>query len=147
MKMGRWLIMVWGVLGVGAMSAHAKADQMLLRCDTTNGKTLYVSNNNEKIRHALYDHANKAQMDFIVPHRTAKYRLWQGWGRGMTHSLILPHDGRKYIVFTSVDKKHSDTGVWIVKGDKLLATLRCDSHKIHINELDELSGITSISKN
>jgi len=97
--------------------AYAKCSKKtIFACTTTNGKQVEVCDNGDSIEYSFGKSLTKPEKQFKIDRSNASTYQWNGMGRYMSYSVVIPTGDTTYSVSTSFDKidQKSETGVSVI---------------------------------
>ncbi len=81
----------------------------------------------------------KPEMALSVPKNVASTKQWEGFGRNMYYSVLIPNGNTTYEVFSNVDKFDQEIsyGIYVIVNEEIAATIKCKANTV----IDNIEGI------
>ena len=110
----------------------------IFSCTTTKGKFVEVCESQKTIDYSFGKKGAKPEMALSIPKNAATARYWNGIGRHVNYSVIIPNGKTTYEVFSSVDKfdELTEYGIYVDVGGKEVATITCKNNTVTDNIAD-----------
>jgi hypothetical protein len=130
----------FSLVSYASASYAACPSKTIFSCTTTKGKAVEVCESPKTIDYSFGKKGAKPEMALSVPRSAASTRRWNGIGRNMYYSVLIPNGKATYEVFSNVDKFDEETsyGIYVVVGGKELATISCKPNTV----TDNISDVT-----
>lgn len=118
-----------------AASASCVEGRMLFHCATINSKEIKLCDHGETLEYSFGETNKTPELALSVPREEATTSQWQGIGRWISYSVIIPNADTRYAVFTSVDRlsdEHEfEAGVIATVRGEQVAQVLCREPIIH----------------
>lgn len=120
--------------------AACPVKNIIFACTTTNNKVLEVCNAGKAIDYSFGKKGAKSELAFSAPRSAVTTNQWQGIGRNMYYSVLIPNGtDTVYEVFSNVDKFGEQTafGIYVSVNGKQVATVECKPNTV----TDNIEGV------
>jgi hypothetical protein len=121
-------------------SIAACPSKTIFSCTTTKGKAVEVCDSSKTVDYSFGKKGQKPEMALSVPRNAASTKQWEGIGRNMYYSVLIPNGKTTYEVFSSSDKSGEESayGIYVLVGGKEVATINCKPTTV----TDNIEGVT-----
>lgn len=120
--------------------AACPVKSIIFACTTTNNKVLEVCNAGKTIDYSFGKKGANPELAFSTPRSAVTTNQWQGIGRNMYYSVLIPNGtDTVYEVFSNVDKFEEQTafGIYVFVNRKRVATVECKPNTV----TDNIEGV------
>lgn len=111
-------------------------DKRLFFCNTVNNKVIQLCDAGATINYSFGRPNTQPELALQVPRHLASTWQWQGVGRWMSYSVVVPNGNTRYQIFFSVDRLSDEhpieAGVDVEIGGKHIVRVECrdDGHLV-----------------
>jgi hypothetical protein len=111
----------------------------IFSCTTTKEKIVEVCESDSTVDYSFGKKGVKPEMALSVPKNVASTKQWEGIGRSMYYSVLIPNGNTIYEAFSNVDKLEevASYGISVVVGGKEVATISCKPDSV----IDNIEGV------
>ncbi len=133
------LIIAFG-FSTAASAACEKGSKTVFSCLAAKGKLIQVCDSGKTIDYSFGKPELSPEIVVRAPRGEAATFQWQGIGRYISYSVVVPNGNTVYSVFWSVDrlseKQAVEAGVYVEVDKKLVATVKCVDAKSIVQHLE-----------